>query len=77
MSKTYAIAREFIYGLDFTEHDDDENVIVYHDKLQAEKELKDYNDACNDAYDKGYMDIPDDDCMVVEVVLEADGYRIV
>jgi hypothetical protein len=78
MNNTYAIARKFIYGLDFTEYDEDVNVIVYHNKLQAERELKDYIDSCNHAYDKGYTETPyDDDCIVVEVTLEADGYTII
>lgn len=39
MEKGFVLLREFIYGWDFTEFDNDENIIIHEEELDALKEL--------------------------------------
>lgn len=61
------MVREFIYGWDYTEFGENEEVITYSTKEEAEKELQDYIDDVNEAYKNGDMIEPySDDCKIVE-----------
>lgn len=64
----YKLQREFIYGWDDTEFDDNEEVITYDTPEEAQASLDDHIKDVNDAYAKGDMDSPyEDDMKVVEI----------
>ena len=68
--KKYCMAREFLYGWDYTEFDDNGNVITYSTKKEAEKELRDYINDVNEAHKNGDLSDPySDDCKIVEFPL--------
>lgn len=65
---SYVHMREFIYGLDYTEHDENEEVILYSSKAEAQLELDLYINEVNEAFELGNMDEPyQNDCSVMAV----------
>lgn len=50
--------REFIYGLDVTEFDENEEVVLYDTEAAADQSLKEYINDVNVAYQKGDLDEP-------------------
>jgi len=67
--------RDYVYGLDTTEFDDDLMVILYDTKEEAEESLRDYIDGVNHAHEIGDVYEPyQDDVSVREVTLsEGEG----
>lgn len=66
--KRYKIIMEFLYGWDDMEFDDDEKVVTYSTKKEAEQSLIEYMDDVNEAHEQGYTNSPfEDNCLVVEV----------
>lgn len=64
----YVMLREYIYGLDVTEFNEEGEAILYPDRKDADKSLRDYQRDVNLAFIAGDMDAPyDNDCEIAEV----------
>lgn len=64
----WVLLREYIYGFDVTEYDDDGIVILYDTEEEASKELDDYINDVNEAYKQGNMEFPYENDIKVEKV---------
>ena len=63
--------RNFSYGWDFTEFDEDDKVVIYYAHSLAKKSLEEYINDVNYAFDVGNMDEPyQDDCKIEEITEE-------
>lgn len=64
----FALKRNFIYGYDFTEIDDQERIIFYDSLEDAQTSLDSYIDDVNDAFKNGDLSEPyNDDIIIVEI----------
>jgi len=72
----FVMFRDFIYGLDVTEFGENEKVVLYDTRAEAEESLKEYITDVNVAYKTGDMDEPyQNDIEIREVVVYDDeGY---
>lgn len=58
METKYAIVREFIYGWDWSDFDEDGQTIIYDNKEDAQASLDEYIRDVNESHDLGYIDEP-------------------
>ncbi len=73
MKTIYLHIREFIYGWDWTETDENENVVFYNTREEAESELNTYIQDVNREHQNGNIDEPyQDDCKVAEAQTDGD-----
>jgi len=64
----FALKRNFIYGYDFTEIDDQEHIVFYDSLEDAQSSLDSYIDDVNEAFENGDISEPyDDDVIIVEI----------
>jgi hypothetical protein len=64
----YALKREYIYGWDYAEFDEDEKPILYDTKEDAEEELQQYIKDVNHAHAIGDMSEPYQNDLIIEEV---------
>ena len=72
--KKFVIVREYIYGWDFSEWDEDGIVVLHDTEQEAKDELTSYAEECNQSFSCGMMDEPyQNDMSVAEVDVTPDG----